>query len=179
VKIERTQRGFRLATFVDYNGERCSIQESSIATQPMLWLGCKSGTHHHGECLARMHLTQAMAMDLLPMLEHFVETGELPDKAECPDSASCHGAMKWCDHCGDVRALCDDPNCGVHQPETEGKVKPETEIRNLKRELRFRMRSRSIRFLMPEILVEKPRRARRGWSSAERGPTGRQLPANF
>ena len=29
----------------------------------------------------------------------------------------------------------------------------------------FRMRSRSIRFLMPEILVEKPRRARRGWSS--------------
>lgn len=32
----------------------------------------------------------------------------------CPDAGSCHGAMKWCDRCGDVRDLCDDPICDAH-----------------------------------------------------------------
>ena len=79
MKIEKTSRGFRRADFNDFNGEACSIQESSIATQACLWLGMNTGTHHQGECLARMHLTKDMAKELIPLLQHFVETGELPE----------------------------------------------------------------------------------------------------
>lgn len=62
-----TQRGFRRAEFVDRYQSKCSIQASSLATEPCIWLGTGD----------RMHLTQAMVADLLPYLQHFVETGEL------------------------------------------------------------------------------------------------------
>lgn len=77
LKIEPTDRGFSRADFADANGDACSIQESSVATEPMLWLGQNSGTHHTGNCLARMHLTQGHVRELLPLLQHFVETGEI------------------------------------------------------------------------------------------------------
>lgn len=72
-------RGFLRADFVDMYGAECSIQESSLATEPALWLGANQGTHHHltGGCLARMHLTREMVADLLPHLHRFVETGRL------------------------------------------------------------------------------------------------------
>lgn len=34
----------------------------------------------------------------------------------CPDHGSCHGALVWCDHCGDVGAEnCDDNDCDQHR----------------------------------------------------------------
>lgn len=75
--LKATNRGFMRAEFTDYNGDACSIQESSIATDHLLWLGLNTGTHHMGECLARMHLTREMAADLIPLLQRFVDTGGL------------------------------------------------------------------------------------------------------
>lgn len=78
MKLKPTDRGFLRADFVDNNGDACSIQESSLATDACIWLGQNSGTHHGGKCLARMHLTQAQAKELLPLLVYFAEHGSLP-----------------------------------------------------------------------------------------------------
>ena len=93
-----TGRGFSLVEFEDRNGEECSLQKSSIATEDCLWLGCDNprvtamkrdhlgaGT---GFCdveipeyahimPSRMHLTQEQVRELLPYLIKFAETGEL------------------------------------------------------------------------------------------------------
>lgn len=69
MKIERTERGFKRGDFLDRYGQPCSIQESSLATEAALWLGRDP---------MRMHLTQDMARDILPLLAHFVEHGDLP-----------------------------------------------------------------------------------------------------
>lgn len=68
--LAHTARGFLVGEFNDLYGRICSIQKSSLAEQDAIWLGC-------GE--QRAHLDQAMAAALLPHLEHFVETGELPE----------------------------------------------------------------------------------------------------
>lgn len=75
--IIKTERGFARVDFIDLYGESCSLQESSLATQDAIWLGCDTGTHVDGQCVARMHLTREMVQALLPLLNHFVETGEL------------------------------------------------------------------------------------------------------
>ena len=79
IQIEYNQRGFARGEFVDRYGEQCSIQKSSLATEDAIWLGCNTGMHVDGQCCARMHLTREMVADLLPLLHHFVETGDLPD----------------------------------------------------------------------------------------------------
>ena len=33
---------------------------------------------------------------------------------DCPGLGNCHGAMKWCDVCGDVTHVCDQRGCDVH-----------------------------------------------------------------
>ena len=74
LKIHATSRGYRRALFADRYGEGCSIQESSaFAGQSSCIL---LGKHRDGY---RMHLTQEMAADLIPLLQHFVETGGLPN----------------------------------------------------------------------------------------------------
>lgn len=77
MNLEYTQRGFARIEFTDFNGDACSLQKSSVATEDLIWLGCNEGTHVDGHCLARMHLTRTMVADLLPLLQRFVETGEL------------------------------------------------------------------------------------------------------
>jgi len=72
------ERGFQRANFLDLNGQECSIQESSLATENAIWLGCDTGLHHQGECLARMHLNQEQVAALLPLLASFVQHGHLP-----------------------------------------------------------------------------------------------------
>lgn len=74
ITLERTQRGFSIGYFLDRNGDKCSIQKSSLAFEPeeCIWRGTGD---------IRMHLTQSMAADLIPLLTRFVETGEL----EIPD----------------------------------------------------------------------------------------------
>ena len=88
MKIEPTPRGFMRADFSDRYGAKCSIQESSLATEDALWLGCNEGSHHRGQCSARMHLTREMAATLIPLLQHFVDTGYLPRPPE-PDESAC------------------------------------------------------------------------------------------
>lgn len=77
MKLHHTERGFARIDFQDANGEQCSIQKSSVATDDLLWLGCDTGRHFQGECMARMHLTRERVAELLPLLAHFVDTGEL------------------------------------------------------------------------------------------------------
>ena len=72
-----TDRGFRWLEFKDHYGSECAIYESSLATEDCIWLGnlkCSNGEESHA-----MHLTQDMAASLIPLLQHFVETGVLPD----------------------------------------------------------------------------------------------------
>ena len=95
-QFRATQRGFIKADFKDANGEECSLQKSSVATEPMVWLGVNevkpkyfpsNGTGWHDVPMGqytqvlssgRMHLTQAQVADLLPALVYFAEHGDLP-----------------------------------------------------------------------------------------------------
>jgi hypothetical protein len=62
-------RGLRIGEFRDANNGACSIQESSAASEPMIWLGRSYSD--------RMHLTREMAAALLPHLTRFAERGTL------------------------------------------------------------------------------------------------------
>lgn len=99
VKMTRTPRGFALCEFMDRYKSVCSIQKSSLATEDAIWFGVndanpimmvpgKPGWHAVDvDALAggkvqfttRMHLTQDHVRALLPLLQHFAETGELPE----------------------------------------------------------------------------------------------------
>jgi len=94
----RTGRGFGKGEFVDRYGEKCSIQESSLAEEAAIWLGIDAvqpkifrpgqggwsnielPTDGDVLCSGRMHLTQKHIKALLPILTHFAETGLLPDR---------------------------------------------------------------------------------------------------
>ena len=83
MEMKRTERGFSHAEFEDRYGQQCSIQKSSLAFEDCIWLGVdKRLADKSGDPLVdvndRMHLTQDMVRELLPLLEHFVETGKLP-----------------------------------------------------------------------------------------------------
>ena len=84
IVLRQTDRGFLRGAFTDLYHSSCSIQESSLATERAIWLGCNEGVHHHvtGACMARMHLSREMAAALWPMLKHFAETGELKETEE-------------------------------------------------------------------------------------------------
>lgn len=103
MEITKTHRGFALSNFTDRNGEQCSIQKSSLATEDAIWLGIDdarpqimaSKARAYGvdtvettgwvpypipdEVLltTRMHLTREQVAELLPLLQRFVATGEL------------------------------------------------------------------------------------------------------
>ena len=101
-KLTKTARGFAVYHFLDRYNENCSLQESSLATEDCIWMGVNrapvkmlnpdpDGTGWvdcelpaGAEVFSRMHLTRNQVKTLLPMLIHFVETGELGD----PDSIS-------------------------------------------------------------------------------------------
>ena len=70
-----THRGFSYYKFQDYYRQPCSIQKSSLMDPECIWLGREID----GVVADRMHLTQDMVRDLLPLLQHFAETGELPN----------------------------------------------------------------------------------------------------
>ena len=93
IKKGKTQRGFRKFEFVDRYGAECSLQMSSLAEEAAIWLGCNDADPKvlvPGEgwqkvemppdyvANTRMHLTQKMVKQLLPALQKFAETGELP-----------------------------------------------------------------------------------------------------
>lgn len=92
-----TNRGFGIIEFTDSKGVECSIQESSIATEEAIWFGCDDADPQifvpYGNPAwrklekppeakewvfnTRMHLTREQVAELIPMLQHYVDTGEL------------------------------------------------------------------------------------------------------
>lgn len=83
IQARKTDRGFARIEFDDLYGDRCSIQKSSLATRDAIWLGQNEPSldHHTGKVAGcRMHLTQGDVRWLLPILQHFADTGELPDE---------------------------------------------------------------------------------------------------
>lgn len=104
--FKATKRGFHVAEFADRNGVKCSLQESSLATERCVWFGCseiglkrftpgkgwedvelQQDAPHGITHLAntRMHLTQEVVQELLPALQHFAATGELPKPETTPE----------------------------------------------------------------------------------------------
>lgn len=94
LELTTTQRGFGTIEFEDRYGAKCSLQESSRGGEAAIWFGpddpdpkimdpdkgwtsipFPEGTLFY----TRMHLTQDMVIDLLPMLQRFVRTGTLSD----------------------------------------------------------------------------------------------------
>lgn len=108
MEFDRTGRGFSIYRFTDRYGELCSLQMSSLAEEEAIWLGVNdanllimaSQAAEHGVhttettgwvkypvpdavvMSTRMHLTQDQVAELMPLLQHFVETGELPEPAD-------------------------------------------------------------------------------------------------
>ncbi|MBM9931858.1 hypothetical protein JTL83_06820 [Pseudomonas aeruginosa] len=100
-----TNRGFARYQFTDRSGAKCSLQKSSLAFEDAIWLGVMDANPQvmarEAESVGvltrettgwvpypipekvllttRMHLTQEQVVELLPLLQHFAETGELPE----------------------------------------------------------------------------------------------------
>lgn len=102
--FSNTQRGFKLIKFKDHYETACSLQKSSLYIQDAIWLGVENvnpeilwkDALHLGietdvreghipyvfpkevQFTNRMHLTRKQVAALLPLLQVFVDTGELP-----------------------------------------------------------------------------------------------------
>lgn len=101
----KTERNFPFIAFEDFYGTLCEVQISSLATQDAIWLGVSNVNPVilHGDAKrlgiktdattgwvpypipsevllsSRMHLTRDEVAALLPVLQHYVNTGELPN----------------------------------------------------------------------------------------------------
>lgn len=93
LKRTETARGFSLIEFEDHNDTPCSLQKSSLATEDAIWFGVNDPAPKRlipglgwtpvefppdTSFRTRMHLTRAQVKELLPLLQNFVETGEVP-----------------------------------------------------------------------------------------------------
>ena len=72
-----SDRGMRYYEFADHNGRQCRVHDSSLAESPHIWIG----EHDHP-----MHLSQDAVREIIPLLEHFVEHGRLPDTSREPNT---------------------------------------------------------------------------------------------
>lgn len=94
MKFTKNQRGFPIVEFTDCYNVEGSIQLSSLATKRAIWIGCNQPNPRRlipGQgwapyslpdltvCDTRLHLTQEQVSALLPILQHFAETGDIPD----------------------------------------------------------------------------------------------------
>lgn len=103
MKFDKTQRGFANGKFEDLYGAKCSIQASSLASEPAIWLGVDDAQPvvmaSHAAAVGveteetrgwvsypipaevllttRMHLSREQVAALLPTLQRFAATGEL------------------------------------------------------------------------------------------------------
>jgi hypothetical protein len=92
-KITSTHTGFVCVDFDDLHANKCTLQKSSATLYDAVWLGIASPEINimidggwkalaipEGAAVnSRMHLSQKMIRDLLPLLQHFADTGELPE----------------------------------------------------------------------------------------------------
>ena len=88
IQSDKTGRGFLVLAFDDLYGQKCSLQNSSLATEGAIWLGVDntgpqltgpSGSKNE-EVGARMHLTRKQVEQILPSLLTFVEKGYIPSE---------------------------------------------------------------------------------------------------
>lgn len=103
MNITTTERGFEFAEFYDRYNQKCSLQKSSLVAEDCIWFGvdnadpkimardaAKYGIETEedsgwvtfpipSEVLlsTRMHLTREKVANLIPILQNFVDTGEL------------------------------------------------------------------------------------------------------
>jgi len=103
MEIGKTHRGFAVGNFLDMYGCKCSIQKSSLADDDAIWVGIDdaepkilaSQAEMFGiktdettgwvpypipqevSFTTRMHLNREQVKLLLPILERFVNTGEI------------------------------------------------------------------------------------------------------
>lgn len=99
MKIENgtTKRGFRIDKFVDLYGAECSIKKSSLATDDAIWIGItdakpiilgskvrddltgwvKYPVPDDVQIRTRMHLNREQVKALMPILQRFVDTGDI------------------------------------------------------------------------------------------------------
>ena len=99
----KTRRGFNFIEFDDHYGEKCSLQQSSLASTECIWLGVDEANPkvmaseakffgleteettgwvdypvpENVYMSTRMHLNRDQVKELLPHLQKFVETGEI------------------------------------------------------------------------------------------------------
>lgn len=99
----KTDRGFATVEFLDRYGDACIIQKSSLATEDAIWFGIQDACPQimASDALAagidtdettgwipypmpknvllttRMHLTRELVAELMPILQRFVDTGEV------------------------------------------------------------------------------------------------------
>jgi hypothetical protein len=75
INWNKTERGFGRGEFMDRYGVPCSIQESSLATEQCIWLGCDHEQHdQNGRPVgARMHLTREMRHDRISSITGFAD----------------------------------------------------------------------------------------------------------
>lgn len=79
IEWTKTGRNFIRGEFKDLYDNECSVQQSSLATEHAIWLGCNSAKFDCNNIPygTRMHLTKEMARDLATILLKFATTGEL------------------------------------------------------------------------------------------------------
>lgn len=108
MKFARNARGFAVYEFSDHYNADCSLQQSSLATEPAIWLGindadpkimAKDAASHGVQTdettgwvsypvpdavlmTTLIHLSRKQVADLLPILNHFSITGKLPELKE-------------------------------------------------------------------------------------------------
>jgi hypothetical protein len=77
IKLTQTSRGLLIGEFEDRYGKKCSVQESSLATESCIWLGVDVNADGQDVEHGRMHLTQVQAAELIPFLRYFARNGTL------------------------------------------------------------------------------------------------------
>lgn len=96
--MKKTKRGFKYIEFKDRLGNECIVQKSSLATEDAIWLGAKElivqefmafrqpawkvldfehTMQHHFVGNERMELNRKQVKKLIPILQKFVDTGDL------------------------------------------------------------------------------------------------------
>lgn len=103
MKSKKTQRGFGLIEFDDYNKHKCTIQKSSLATQDCIWLGTDTQDMLIGPppwiplsqviesrpvVGTRAHLTRDQARWLAQRLLFFADNGQLEQDVPDPGQES-------------------------------------------------------------------------------------------
>ena len=96
IKKSKNGRGFGQIEFEDLYGMKCRIQKSSLATDDAIWFGAQeiglkefqadegwkdvkleSTIGHHFVANTAMHLNRKQVKKLIPILQKFVDTGEV------------------------------------------------------------------------------------------------------